>query len=99
MRTRQVSPPAPPPFLRLWLEGLEDRIVPTVTVDLLGQPGAKWIFEGPAGIDSGLTFTGPTLNGVTNNGDRINGAINNVAISAQDPGLAFAASVNGGIFK
>src|SRR5262245_44112609 len=96
---RNRKAPTPPPHIRHLLENLEDRTRPAVTVDLLGQSASNWAFEGPSGIDTGFTFSGPSYNGAAVTGDRIAGAVNAVAISRQNPDIAYAASVNGGIFK
>src|SRR5262245_6996584 len=99
MARRRSKTPAQIPYLRAWLEGLEDRTAPAITVDILGQPANSWVFNGPAGFDGGLATSGTSLNGASPTGDRIAGAINSIAVSRQNPNIAYAASVNGGIYK
>jgi hypothetical protein len=79
----------------LRLERLEDRVTPTLTAMIQGQPSSPWQFQGP----------GPVLNSSTNatiEASRPNpvvGAINAVVVNPNNPAIAYVGAVNGGIWK
>jgi hypothetical protein len=77
------------PTLRLLLELLEDRTVPSISLGGI----STWVAEGPAPITGGAAI-GPTP--ATSLYD---GAVNAIAVDPNNAKHAFAASVNGGIWQ
>ena len=82
----------------MWLEGLEARIAPAITTTLLGQPSQPWAFEGPSSIGVGFDGEAP-FSGTLAPTDFVIGAVNAVAIHPTNPDIAYAAAVNGGIWR
>ena len=80
---------------RLRLEPLESRVVPTITTALSGQPTFGWVFQGPAPAINGQSVI--DVSAVRPN--PITGAVNKVAVDPGNPNVAYAATVNGGVWK
>jgi Ca2+-binding RTX toxin-like protein len=80
---------------RLRLEPLESRIVPAITWSLSGQPNQGWAFQGPAPAINGQSVI--DVSAVRPN--PITGAVNKVAVDPGNPNVAYAATVNGGVWK
>lgn len=78
---------------KLSVEKLEDRVVPAVTVELQGQPTNTWTSIGPAPLLS-LSGSSPIREN-----NVVSGAINDVAIDPTNSDIAYAATVNGGVWK
>jgi hypothetical protein len=84
--SRKASARVQPRRVRLCLEALEDRVLPT-----LGTP--TWLDVGPGPrIDSSTT-------GLTSQQNPTTGAVNAVVVSPVNPNTLFAATVNGGIWR
>ena len=73
---------------RLWsMESLEDRRM--LAIDLMGAP--DWVEQGPGSITNGTALVSPN--------NEVVGAVESIAAHPMDANIAYAAAVNGGIWK
>jgi hypothetical protein len=80
--------PRPAPRSRPFLERLEDRSLPTIT--LTGVP--SWLTQGPGPITAGQ------VEGIAPDGP-VSGAVNAIAVHPSQPGTLLIGAVNGGIWR